>query len=435
MGKGKLTTSAPRRFVKLGGLVGRVGASMAGERLRDFARSDLDKKARKTEALVRNAKRIVETLGEMRGAAMKVGQMLSLYDGLLPPEVSEILSTLQRKAPSVPFEVIEGEIQSQVEGYDDLFAHLEPEAFAAASIGQVHRARLVDGRQVAVKVQYPAIDHIITADLKNLRTVFKSLLAMFSEVDFEPVWGEVRDRLFEEIDYVQEAENLRRMARLYADVPEIVIPAVIEEASARGVLTMEYVEGIPPELATSDAYSQELKDRWGYVLLEMQLRGLFRHRFMHADPNLANFAFLEDGRIIAYDFGCIKQPPAALVAGYAGVWRAVLEGRAGDVPEILCQIGIAKNGERLPLELIEPYIDLFAEILREDPPYTFGEDEDLYDKLFNLGMANLSQARDIGFPRDMVFIDRTLGGHFGNLSKLRATGPWRDLVGRYVADD
>ena len=432
MSEGKLITSAPRRFVKLGGLVGRVGASLVGERLRDFARSDFDKKIRKTESLVKNATRIVETLGEMRGAAMKVGQMLSLHEGLLPPEVAEILRTLQRKAPAVPFEVIEGEIQSQVSGYRDLFAHLEPEAFAAASIGQVHRAQLRDGRQVAVKIQYPAIDHIIKADLKNLRTVFQSLFALFSEIDFEPMWVEVRDRLLEEIDYEQEADNMRRMAQLHADVPEIVVPEVVEEASAHGVLTMEYVEGIPPERACSDEYSQELKNRWGYVLLELQLRGLFQHRFLHADPNLSNFAFLEDGRVVVYDFGCVKQPPEALAAGYAGVWRAALEGRGRDIPEILFAMGVSKDGRPLPLELVEPYVEIFGEILREDPPYTFGEDEDLYQKLISLGMSNFSQARDIGFPRDVLFIDRALGGHFGNLSKLRATGPWRDLVAKYV---
>lgn len=299
----------------------------------------------------------------------------------------------------------------------------------------MHRAELRDGRQVAVKIQYPAIDHIITADLKNLRTIFKNLVAMFTEMDFEPVWAEVRDRLLEEIDYVHEAQNLRRMAELHAENPDIVIPKVVDEASAKSVLTMEYVTGIPPEEACSDAYPQELRDRWGYVLLELQLRSLYRYRYLHADPNLGNFAFLEDGRVVVYDFGCVKRPPAELVTGYAGVWRAVLEGRGEDIPRVLFEAGITKGGEPLAFELIEPYIELFGEILRAEPPYSFGEDEDMYEKLLNLGMANLSQARDISFPRDMVFIDRTLGGHFGNLSKLRATGPWRELVGQYVVDD
>jgi len=432
MSKKKLVTSAPRRMAKLGGLVGRVGASMLGERVRDFARSDLDKKVRKTEALVRNATRVVETLGEMRGAAMKVGQMLSLHEGLLPPEVAPVLRALQKKAPSVPFEVMQYEVKGQIEGYDDLFSYLEPEAFAAASIGQVHRGRLRDGRQVAVKIQYPAIDHIIKADLDNLRTVFKSLLALFVEIDFEPVWQEVRDRLLEEIDYEQEAESLRQMAELYADFPEIVIPRVVEEASAGGVLTMEYVEGLSGDQACSGDYSQALRNTWGHVLLEFQLRGIFRHRRLHADPNLANFAFLDDGRVIAYDFGCVKRPPEFLVAGYSANVRAISDDRRQDIPEILLGMGVTNDGEPLRQELIDPYVDIFREILREDPPYTFGEDPELYRKLTDLGMANLGKVRDITFPRDVVFIDRSLSGHFGNLAKLRATGPWRELILKYV---
>ncbi len=428
----KLITSAPRRFVKLGGLVGRVGASMLGERVRDFARSDLDKKVQKTEALVRNATRIVETLGEMRGAAMKVGQMLSLHEGMLPPEVATILRSLQKKAPSVPFEVMQYEVQGQIKNYDKIFRYIEPVAFASASIGQVHRAQLRDGRRVAVKIQYPAIDHIIKADLSNLRTVFKSLLAMVSNLDFEPVWQEVRDRLLEEIDYEQEAGNLRRMAELHADIPEIVIPKVIDEASARGVLTMEFVEGIPPERACSEDFDQKLRNRWGVVLMELLLRGLFEHRFLHADPNFGNFAFLEDGRVIVYDFGCVKEPPLPLVRGYAGVIRSALAQRPADIPEILLEMGLSKAGGEVPTELIESYFEIFGDILRPDPPYTFGEDEDLYRKLFDLGMANMGMAKDFDFPKDIIFIDRSLAGHFGNLCKLQATGPWRELLSKYV---
>ena len=381
---------------------------------------------------------MVETLGELKGAAMKVGQMLSLHEGLLPPEVAAVLKALQKSAPRVPFEVMEYEVRGQLPDYDEIFDHLDPRAFAAASIGQVHRAWLRDGRKVAVKIQYPAIDHIIRADLKNLRVLLQGLFSLFSRADFTPIWEEVRDRLEEELDYAREAGNMRRMAALHAEVPEIVIPGVVDEASARGVLTMEYVEGIAPADACSEAYPQELKNRWGAVLLELQLRGIFEHRFLHADPNLANFAFLEDGRVIVYDFGCVKRPRADLVAGYRALVRAALDGRKADVPGILHDLGVYKEGgsasarEPIASEVVDPYVDLFSEILRPEPPYTFGEDSALYDKLFELGKANLGEAKDIRFPHDVVFIDRSLAGHFGNLSKLRATGRWRQMVEKYV---
>jgi predicted unusual protein kinase regulating ubiquinone biosynthesis (AarF/ABC1/UbiB family) len=431
--KDDLVTSAFRRFVKLGGLAGRVGSSVLAERLADLGRSAPEKETRKSENLVKNAARVVETLGRLKGGAMKVGQMLSLHVGLLPPEVAAVLKTLQQQAPRVPFEVMEGEVKSQLPDYDELFAWLEPRAFAAASIGQVHQAVLRDGRRAAVKIQYPEIERILRADLANLRVVLQGLFSLFSKVDFEPVWNELRDRLLEELDYTREAENTRRMAELHAGVPEIVIPAVIAEASTRRVLTMEYRQGISPDDACSAKYPQELKDRWGVALFELGYRGFFVHRFLHADPNLANFSFLDDGRVIVYDFGCVKSVPEELAAGYAAVVRAALDGRKSEIPGILAGMGIAKTGgEPLPRTMVDPYVEIFGEVLRPDPPYTFGEDRDFYQKMIELGSANMGEARDVRFPQDVVFVNRTLSGHFGNLTRLAATGPWRELALEYV---
>jgi len=433
MADDEMITSAVRRFVKLGGLAGRVGASVVGNQVLDVARSGPAKQVKKTENLVRNAMRIAETLGEMKGAAMKVGQMLSLHEGMLPPEVAEVLRGLQKEAPRVPAEVMEYEVRGSLENFDELFEELDFEAFAAASIGQVHRGRLRDGREVAVKIQYPLIDEIVKADLKNLKALLRALLGLITDLDFEPIWTELRDRLLEELDYNHEASNIRRMAELHADVPEIVIPTVIEKATTRNVLTMEYVGGITPTDACSDRFDNAVRNRWGEVLAEFLLRGLMEHRFLHADPNLANFAFLEDGGVVVYDFGCVKDVPESLADGYAELLVAAAEERGDEVPEILREIGMhMTGGEAMPSEAIDPYVEMFGEILRADPPYTFGDNEDLYRRLFQLGFANMEYSRDMVFPEDAIFIDRALGGHFGNLSRLRATGPWRELVFRYA---
>ncbi|MDH3404464.1 MAG: AarF/ABC1/UbiB kinase family protein [Acidobacteriota bacterium] len=428
------SSSAVGRFLRLGGLMGRVGASVAAERAVDFAFSPPGQEARRTENLVRNARRVVATLGEMKGAVMKVGQMLSLHESVLPPEVAEVLQLLQKEAPRVPDEVMRYEVEGSLgAGVGELFAEFEREAFAAASIGQVHRARLHDGRWVAVKVQYPLIHEIVAADLKNLKRLLQALFGLVFDVDFEPIWGELRDRLLEELDYRHEAENMRQMARLHDGLPEISIPEVVAELSTERVLTMTLVEGIPPNEACSDRHPRELKDRWGQVLLEFQLRGLFEHRLLHADPNLANFAFREDGGVVVYDFGCLKRIPPALAEGYAALVRAVLDERREDVPGILRDLGVYKKGHvALPRAVIDPYLDLFAEMFRASPPYAFGEDEDLYAKILELGSANWSQSTDMRFPEDIIFIDRSLAGHFGNLTRLGAKGPWRDLLARYA---
>lgn len=415
--------------------MGRVGASVIGQRATSLALPVSRREIRQRENLIKNASRIVSTLGEMKGAAMKVGQMLSLYEGMLPAEVSRVLEALQREAPRVPAEVMRYELENALgAGVDEVFADFEDEAFAAASIGQVHRGRLHDGREVAVKIQYPLIDEIVRADLKNLKRMLGSLFGMLFEVDFEPIWGEMRDRLLEELDYGHEAENIRQMIQLHEGVDDVVIPRVIEEASGRNVLTMERVEGIKPDDACSERWPAELRDRWGQTLFDFLMRGLFEHRQLHADPNLANFAFLDDGRVVVYDFGCVKRVPQALAAGYAALLMAVLEDRRADVPAALMAMGLHMKGPKpVPLDLVEPYIELLGEIFRREPTYRFGENPALWEELFELGMANWAHSMDMRFSQDVVFVDRALAGHFGNLIRLRASGPWRDIAERYAA--
>lgn len=428
-----LITSAFRRFTTLGGLAGRVGASLLASRIGDLARGDVARAAHHTEMLVRNATRVAETLGRMKGGAMKVGQMLSLHADLLPPEVGAVLRTLQAQAPAVPAEVMEFEARGQLGRFDQLFATFEREPCASASIGQVHRARLRDGRQVVVKIQYPAIDQIIRADLKNLRTVFQSLFALVTDAEFEPIWQEVRERLLEELDYLREADTLERMRALHADVPDVVIPGVVREATTARVLTMERVDGMPPDQAcAADAAS---RDRWGRTLFEFVFRGLFVHQVLHADPNLSNFAFLPEGRIVVYDFGCTKEVPAAIAAGYARVMRAAIAGRPEDIPGILRDLGVGfADGSALPDAMTTPFVTLFRDLLRPDPPYTFGSDPTIYARLFDLGLSHARDASQLRYPRDIVFVNRTLGGHFGNLARLHATGRWHDWALRFVGD-
>ena len=434
MTRDRPSTSSIGRFVKLSSLMGRVGASVLTERAVDFAMAGPTRQVRRTENLVRNAVRIVETLGEMKGAAMKVGQMLSLHEGMLPAEVAEILRDLQQEAPRVPPEVMRFELEGSLGGkVEDLFLEFEEEAYAAASIGQVHRARLHDGRRVAVKIQYPLIDEIVRADLKNLKRLLGSLFALLSEGDFEPLWAEVRDRLLEELDYENEARNIKQTAELYTGESDLIIPSVVDELSTQRVLTMEYIHGIRPEQACSDRFSQELRNRWGQVLFDFQMRGLFQLHWLHADPNLANFAFRDDGRVVVYDFGCIKEIPVALSDGYAALVRAVVDNRREDIPPLLKNIGVYKtNGEPLPRGICDPYVELFGQIVRTDPPYVFGQDQEMYQRIMELGAANWAEATDTYFPQDIIFIDRALAGHFGNLNRLQAAGPWRDLLFKYI---
>ncbi len=426
-------TSALGRLFELGSLAARAGASTVVSHLGGLGRSAPVREARQTAELVKNARRLVATLGDMKGAAMKVGQMLSLQDAFLPPEVAVVLRSLQGETPSLPLEMVEDQLAAELGDPLQLFASFEPEAFAAASIGQVHRAVLRDGRQVAVKIQYPDIDRIVEADLGNLRRVLKSVVGLVSKVDFEPIWKELQARLREELDYLHEAERMRRMAELHAGVPEVVIPKVVEEASTARILTMEYEEGLSPDEACSAATPQALRDRWGLVLFDFFLRGLLEHRLLHADPNLANFAFRRDGRVVVYDFGCIKEMPLRLARGYRELCRAALAGRVDELPERLKKMGVHRvDGRPLDHALVAPWAALVLELLRPAPPYRFGVDGSVASRMFDAARSSLAEAGDVRFPPDVVFVNRTVGGHFGNLTRLRAEGPWREHLERFV---
>jgi len=417
------------RLLRLGSLVGRVGASVAVEQLFSLVRSGPSRQAHQLANLVANAERIVRELGQLKGAAMKVGQMLSLQDALLPPEVTGVLRALQQQAPPIPFVLVLRELDMALPGWRKTIARLEPAAIAAASIGQVHRGVLHDGRSVAVKIQYPGIAEIIEADLVNLRRLLQSLFALFTDADFGPVWGEVRDRLREELDYVNEAANLRRMAALWAGSEQVVIPGVIDAVSSRRVLTMEYAAGYSPDAACDGTQPQALRDRWGAVLFDFLLGGLFTHGMIHADPNLSNFSFLADGRVVVYDFGCVKSVPPAIADGYRALSRAALDGRRAEVPALLAAMGVSSAaGAPVSADLVAPVLDLAAKMLDDAGPYRFGYDDQLLRQLIDMHLGRFDEMKDLRFPHDIIFINRTAAGHFGNLSRLRAAAPWRRML-------
>ncbi len=424
-----LNTSAVSRLFKLGGLVSRVGASMAGNTVANAFRAKESREDKKLESLVKNAAKMVETLGNLKGVPMKVGQMLSLHEGFLPPEVTKILSSLQQKAPSVPFSSILEMIQEELGDNFVLVEGIDPEPYASASIGQVHRGLLTDGRDVVFKVQYPGIDKVIRADMKNLKGMLKMIFSMFTKMDLDKIWDELNDRLLEELDYENESANMIMMAKIHKDSSSILVPKPVKEASGPHVLCMELLQGIEPGDACSEKYPQELKDKWGIALFELLVNGILVDKFLHADPNIANFSFLEDGRVIVYDYGCMKKIPDFISEGYARLADAVLNDRLGDIPLFLYKMGAHKaDGDTVAMNMIEDYAKIVKLPFDREQPFTFGPESNLYEKFFEQGKAHFHDGMNMVFPQDIVFIDRSVIGHFGNLNKLNATGQWGEIV-------
>ncbi|MEO0972709.1 MAG: AarF/ABC1/UbiB kinase family protein [Pseudomonadota bacterium] len=424
-----LNTSPLGRLLRMGSVATRVTTSLAVERTLGFAFSGPSATLRRTENLVVNAMRVTEALGELKGAAMKLGQMISAHEGLLPPEVCDVLQTLQRDAPAVPYAQMRTVLEAEVPGGMTQFAALDTQPLAAASIGQVYRGRLVDGRDVAVKVQYPNIDKIVEADLQALKQLLGSLVAMVVDVDFDAIWVEMRERLLEELDYHQEAHHIARMRECYADDPLIIVPRVIPEASGQRVLTMEYVPGIHPDDACSERYDASLRDRWGARHLLFVMRGLLEHRFLHADPNFGNYAFREDGAMIVYDHGCVKEVSERVAAGCARILEHSLAQDLEALPDALHALGVhaRKDGTRVPARLVDPIGQEWLDIVGPEP-YKFSEACGLYRTLLDRQGEYLLEISRLELPAELTFVNRTLTGAFGNLCRLRARGRWGELL-------
>ena len=255
----KPVTTRSGRFFRLAGMTASVAGQYAGQRARRIFRSEEDNEGARSESYTRMADQIVDTLGELKGAVMKVGQIASQTQDFLPREFSDALERLQKEAPPMPFEVIVGQVESELgKPVSELFEYLQEKPYAAASIGQVHRARLHDGTDVIVKVQYPGVDESCDSDLKQLRMALKlgGLLKMPKE-HVDQLFGEIRVRLKEELDYENEARNLKEFQAFHANDDWIKIPTVFDSHSSRRVLTMELVEGDHISKITPEKYSQD----------------------------------------------------------------------------------------------------------------------------------------------------------------------------------
>jgi hypothetical protein len=261
--------------------------------------------------------------------AAKVGQMASYVDGMVPEThraaYEAALQTLQANAPSSSFASIKDAIETELGGpLDRLFARFEEQPFASASIGQVHRAELDDGRRVAVKVQHPGIDRAVSADLANAGVVTSMLSTLGPRaLGVDGIFAEVRARFTEELDYLAEAENQERFRGFHADDEAIVVPAVVEERSARRVLTTEMVHGASLDEAATGSVAE--RRAYAQVLWRFVFRSILVHRRFNADPHPGNYRFLPEGRVAFFDYGCVQ--PISLEHNRAGLslHRAALE--------------------------------------------------------------------------------------------------------------
>jgi predicted unusual protein kinase regulating ubiquinone biosynthesis (AarF/ABC1/UbiB family) len=319
----RLSALAPRAFpVALEGAKRAVGIKRTDEQER-IARQRTYENAKKAGTA------LLKTLGEMKGLPMKLGQMFSYIDGLAPPgyedKVQRLLQQLREKAPPLSPEAAEQMVVNEF-GVEPsrLFAHWERLPFAAASIGQVHRAVTRSGEEVAVKVQYPGIDKAVENDLKSLSMLEIVIAPLSRQYQSKETLHEITKVFLNELDYGLEAENTDLFRRLLADLPSVVIPHIYHSLSTRRVLTAEMLHGIGYEEFRETA-SQTERDQAGATIWTFMMRSLLRHGVLYADPHPGNYRFLDGGRVGFLDFGCVKILPPTMVQGLKAYMAAVLD--------------------------------------------------------------------------------------------------------------
>jgi len=384
-----------------------------------------------------HALRLTEGLSHLRGAALKLGQMLSMDTGLvLPEDLTAILARLRDDARHMPPKQLQTVLDAEWgPGWYGRFARFDLRPFAAASIGQVHRAVTRDGQELAIKVQYPGVRASIDSDVDNLATLLRLPGLVPRGIDLRPVLDEAKRHLHAEADYLAEARHLARFGALLERSEVFALPVLRSDLSTSQVLAMSFMDSDP--LDSLLEAPQALRDRVAAALIDLVLRELFEFGAMQTDPNLANYRYdRKTGRIVLLDFGAVQPVPPQLSADFRGLARAALAGGAAQTREVMLKIGYF-GPATLPQhqDLILSMFHAAMAPVRQATPYDFGT-SDLLPRLRDMGLA-LGGDRDLAHvpPAATLLLHRKIGGMYLMAAKLRARVALRPIVAAYCDTD
>lgn len=421
------------RAVPLAVLTARTAASrLAGHVRRPDEQRDL-------ERFTREAERYVQVLGDMKGVAMKVGQLLSFLDTATVPDAyrrpyQQIAGALQADAPAMPFTTVRQEVERELgQPLEVAFEWFGERPMAAASIGQVHAAHLRGGHPVVVKVQYPGVGQAIADDLANadLLASLIDLGARFGPfkvaIDPRQMAAEIGERISEELDYRIEAANLEEFGERYDGHPFIRIPQVHPELSTERVLVMDEADGM--RWATALEQPQELKDRWGEVIHRFVYGALSQHGIFNADPHPGNYLFHDDGTVTFLDFGCVVRFDAATIEALAlvAIASTATQPDAHALAEAMTGAGLITLDDRItPERLLDWFRPTWGPILDDGPTaYTPEWAAFVIERNFDAFGEFGDIVRAFNLSRELTFLGRIQLGLFSVLGALRATAPWR----------
>ncbi len=401
-----------------------------GQRLAGRDRDEIS-----TELQRRTAEQVFEVLGTLKGGAMKFGQALSVYEAAIPDEYAapyrEALTKLQNAAPPMPPATVHRLMAQQFgTGWTARFQEFDDTAAAAASIGQVHRGIWRDGREVAVKLQYPGADAALRADLDQLFRVSPLIGVVIPGLQIRPLLAELRDRILEELDYAQEADNQRAFAAAYAGTDGFLVPRVV--ASAPKVIISEWVDGTSLSKIITGGTTEQ-RNRAGSLLTELHFAAPEMVGLLHADPHPGNYMLTDDGRLAVIDFGSVARLPDGAPPIIGRVTRLALDGRADDVLEALRAEGFVPADYHPDPQQLMDYVVPFIEPLRHETfHFTRSWMQEQAARMSNFSSEESKMARRLNLPPSYLLIHRVTFGSIGVLCQLDARAPFREMVDRYL---
>jgi predicted unusual protein kinase regulating ubiquinone biosynthesis (AarF/ABC1/UbiB family) len=429
-----ITSGRTRRMLKVGTLTGQIGSSYLWQSLLKPFRSIDSHQRELLDTHVRNALRVVESSAELRGAFTKLVQMLSMRDDLFPVEALEVLSAVRASAPPMRYRAIREQVTRELgKPPERIFRNFEREAFAAASLGQVHRAELPSGEPVVVKIQYPGIEDTVEQDLRNIEALLQVLTriardVMRQAVDTAMIYRELEERLREELDYRKEATHIALFRELFADDPEIEIPEVFGAESTRRVLTMSRVEGYPLADVLIPGVDQELKDWVAIKYFRAVCRQLFHFGALHTDPHPGNYLVTHHPKLGILDFGSIRVFPEDLRGSYLRLARALI---AGDRDEIIaaCRALDFLGDDDSPQAMID-ILEILLEPLLADRDYDPSHYRSI-DKAIRVATLAFEQ-RLYRAPGHRLFLLRALIGLEAYVKQLGTVTNWRQIFAEEI---
>lgn len=409
------------RLARLGSLATGVAGGMLAEGARQLAQGNRPKMA---DLLLTpaNAKRVADELSRLRGAAMKVGQLISMDAGeLLPPQLTEILGQLRSDAKPMPL----GQLAQVLEtnwgkDWNERFSQFSFQPIAAASIGQVHSAHTKDGRHLALKIQYPAIRDSINSDVENVATLLRVSGLIPKDIDFRPLLEEAKAQLHQEADYLREADYMRRYQALLGDTPHFKLATVYDDLTTDTILAMSFVEGVPIESLVHAPQAE--RDQVFTLLMQLFFRELFEFRLVQTDPNYANYRYERQSQhLILLDFGATREYSKTMTESYQRLIQAAIEQNEAQIIEAAQAIGYFQDKiEPEQLKAVSTIFQQAVEPLRHQGIYDFAQ-SNLATRVRETGMDMTFQK---GYwhtpPADAIFLHRKLGGLYLLASKLKA---------------